>query len=234
MHATEHSRPVLRVARAAVGALLEFLTRKQAIVALGFVVLYKLPNAFAGDITSAFVIDIGFSRNQYAAIVKGLGVAAVLLGGFVGGFIARASPLALSLWIGGVLQAVAVLAYSWLAILGPKPAALAFAISAEHFASAIGTIIFVAYQAALCRNPLHTATQFALLTALSAVARTFLSADAGYVAKDTGWPLFFAISASLAIPGLLLLGWLQRGGHFAALETDLATERGNAERPAAA
>jgi MFS transporter, PAT family, beta-lactamase induction signal transducer AmpG len=233
-HAAEHSRPIVRVAHAALGALVEFLARKQAILALVFVVLYKLPNAFAGDITAAFVIDIGFSRNQYAAIVKGLGVAATLLGGFAGGFIARAYPLALSLWIGGVVQAVAILAFSWQAVVGPNPTALALAISAENFTAAIGTMIFVAYLSALCRNPLHTATQFAVLTALSAVARTFLSSYAGYVAAATGWPKFFAVSVLLAIPGLMLLAWLQRGGHFATLETDLANERNNAGRSTAA
>jgi len=221
-HAAERARPLARVAHAALGALVEFLAREQAFVALSFVVLYKLTDAFAGAMTAAFVIDIGFSRNEYAAIVKGLGLAATLLGGFAGGFIARAYPLAASLWIGGVLQAVANLTFSWQAMIGPKPAALAVAISTENFTSAIGTVIFVAYLSALCRNPLHTATQYALLTALSAVGRTYLSSAAGYVAAATGWPWFFAVAALVAIPGLLLLAFLQHGSHFAALETDPA------------
>jgi len=70
------------------------------------------------------------------------------------------------------------------------------------------------------------------LTALSAVGRTYLSSAAGFVAAATGWPLFFAIAALVAIPGLLLLTWLQRGGHFATLETNLAPSR--RRRPAAA
>ena len=78
-------------------------------------------------------------------------------------------------------------------MVGVNQWALAFAITAENFTSAIGTVIFVAYLSALCRNPLHTATQYALLTALAAVGRTYLSSGAGYVAKATGWPLFFAI-----------------------------------------
>jgi PAT family beta-lactamase induction signal transducer AmpG len=72
---------------------------------------------------------------------------------------------------------------------------------------------------ALCRNPLHTATHDALLTALAAVGRTYLSSGAGFVAKATGWPLFFAICVVVAVPSLILLAWLQRRGHFAALET---------------
>jgi PAT family beta-lactamase induction signal transducer AmpG len=203
-----------RVAHAAVGAFSEFLVRKDALAALAFVVLFKFTDAFSGTMTAPFVIDLGFSRNDYAAIVKGVGLAATLIGGFAGGFVARRYSLAASLWIGGVLQAVANLSFSWLALTGVSQWALAFAITAENFTSAIGTVIFVAYLSALCRNPLHTATQYALLTALSAVGRTYLSSVAGYVAKATGWPLFFAVCVLVAVPSLILLSWLQRRGHF--------------------
>ena len=67
--------------------------------------------------------------------------------------------------------------------------ALTAAIIAENFTGAIGTVIFVAYLSALCQSPLHTATQYALLTALAAVGRTYLSSGAGFVAEATGWAL---------------------------------------------
>jgi MFS transporter, PAT family, beta-lactamase induction signal transducer AmpG len=206
-----------RVLHAAIGAFSEFLSRKDAWAALLFVVLFKFTDAFSGTMTAPFVIDLGFSRNDYAAIVKGVGLAATLIGGFAGGFVARRYSLAASLWIGGVLQAVANLSFSWLALAGVNQWALAFAITAENFTSAIGTVMFVAYLSALCRNPLHTATQYALLTALAAVGRTYLSSGAGFVATATGWPLFFAICVLVAIPSLILLSWLQRRGHFDAL-----------------
>ncbi|ABE64418.1 major facilitator superfamily MFS_1 [Nitrobacter hamburgensis X14] len=208
-----------RVMNAAIGAFSEFLARKDALAVLAFIVLFKFTDAFSGTMTAPFVIDLGFTRNDYAAIVKGVGLAATLIGGFAGGFVARRYPLAASLWIGGILQAVANLSFSWLALAGVNQWALAFAITAENFTSAIGTVIFVAYLSALCRNPLHTATQYALLTALAAVGRTYLSASAGFVAEATGWPLFFVICMLVALPSLILLAWLQRRGHFAALQT---------------
>ncbi|AVT74692.1 MFS transporter [Rhodopseudomonas palustris] len=215
--ATSGESAFRRVTQAAIGAFSEFLGRKDAFAALAFVVLFKFTDAFSGTMTAPFVIDLGFTRNDYAAIVKGVGLAATLIGGFAGGFVARRYSLAASLWIGGLLQAVANLSFSWLAVVGVDQWALALAISAENFTSAIGTVIFVAYLSALCKNPLHTATQYALLTALAAVGRTYLSSGAGYVAKATGWPAFFAICVVVAIPSLLLLAWLQRRGHFAAL-----------------
>lgn len=206
-----------RVLEAARGAFSEFLMRKDAFAVLLFVVLFKFTDAFSGTMTAPFVIDLGFTRNDYAAIVKGVGLAATLIGGFAGGFVARAYSLPVSLWIGGVLQALANLSFSWLAIVGVNQYALAVAITAENFTSAIGTVIFVAYLSALCKSPLHTATQYALLTALAAVGRTYLSSGAGFVATATGWPLFFVICVLVAIPSLILLAWLQRRGHFETL-----------------
>jgi MFS transporter, PAT family, beta-lactamase induction signal transducer AmpG len=215
--ATAAESALTRVMHAAIGAFSEFLNRKDSLAALAFVVLFKFTDAFSGSMTAPFVIDLGFSRNDYAAIVKGVGLAATLIGGFAGGFVARRYSLAASLWIGGVLQALANLSFSWLAIVGVDQWALALAITAENFTSAIGTVIFVAYLSALCQNPLHTATQYALLTALAAVGRTYLSSGAGYIAKATGWPLFFAICVLVAVPSLILLAYLQRRKHFEAL-----------------
>ena len=212
--ATRGEAALSRVMHAAVGAFSEFLVRRYAWTALTFVVMFKLTDAFSGTMTAPFVIDLGFTRNDYAAIVKGVGLAATLIGGFAGGYVARRYSLAASLWIGGVLQALSNLAFCWLSFVGVNQWALAVAITAENFTGAIGTVIFVAYLSALCQNPLHTATQYALLTALAAVGRTYLSSGSGYVAQATGWPMFFVISVVVAVPSLILLAWLQRRGHF--------------------
>ncbi len=207
-----------RVLHAADGARKDFFSGDMAFVVLAFVVLFKFTDAFAGAMTAPFVIDIGFSRNEYAAIIKGVGLVATLAGGFAGGFVARRYPLATSLWIGGTVQAVANLVFSWQAVVGVDLAMLTVSITVENFTSAIGTVIFVAYLSALCRNPLHTATQYALLTALAAVGRTYLSSTAGFVAAATGWVWFFVICVLVATPSLVLLWWLQRSRHFERLE----------------
>ena len=217
--------PVRRVAAAAYGAFAEVLTREMAVVVLIFVVLYKFCDAFAGAMTAPFVIDLGFTRTDYANIVKGLGLAATLIGGFAGGFVARAYPLATSLWIGAFLQMASNLVFSWQAYMGLSHWALAVSVTLENFTSAIGTVIFIAYLSALCQSPLHTATQFALLTALAAVGRTYLSAGSGFLAKETGWIWFFIISALVAVPSIILLWWLQLRGHFRTLGPAKVTAR---------
>ena len=203
-----------RALRAAIDSFKDFLSRDLAVSALVFVVLFKLADALAFALLTPFVLDLGFSLTQVATIRNGIGFAAALIGGFVGGFIARAWPLSTSLWVGGILQAVMVLAFSWQAVIGQNLSLLAVTTTIESFSDAVGTVIFVAYLSALCRNPLYTATQFALLTALAALGRNVFSLGTGYIEHATGWPWYFVICVLAGLPGLALLAWLQRYGHF--------------------
>jgi PAT family beta-lactamase induction signal transducer AmpG len=213
--ASAEVNPLVRVARAAVGAFSEFLSRDMALAVLAFVILFKLCDAFVGAMTGPFVIrGMGYSREEYAAIVKGLGLASTLAGGFAGGFVARALNLRTSLWLAAFLQAASNLVFALQAQMPPSYAMLSSVIVVENFTGAIGTVIFVAYLSSLCNSPLHTATQYALLSALSAVGRTYISAPAGYLAEQTGWFWFFVLSCLTAIPSVVLLVWLQARGHF--------------------
>jgi PAT family beta-lactamase induction signal transducer AmpG len=212
------TNPLRRVATTAYGAFGEFLARDAAVAILLFVVLYKFCDAFAGALTAPFVISIGFDKATYATVVKGVGLAAALIGGFAGGMIARALPLATSLWVGAFLQMASNLVFCWLAWVGPNVPALTLTVVIENFTGAIGTVIFVAYLSALCGDRAHTATQYALLTALAAVGRTVLASGGGYVVEFSGWIVFFAITAASAIPSMALLWWLQARRHFAGLE----------------
>jgi len=213
-----HENPGRRVIEVAIASLRDFLSRDAAIAILLFVALFKLSDALATAMNTTFALKIGFSRLQLAAILKGVGFAAALAGGFAGGFVARSFSLSRSLWIGGILQTVAILAFSWQAVVGADAAWLTFAITVEQFTAGLGTVTFVAYLSALCGNPLHTATQYALLTALAAVPRNVFAAGSGYIVDATGWFSYFLICAASAIPSFILLAWLQRRGHFEALE----------------
>jgi MFS transporter, PAT family, beta-lactamase induction signal transducer AmpG len=219
--AAHKSDSLARVLRTARDAFADFLSRDAALAALAFVVLYKLCDALAGAMTAPFVLTgLGYDKATYAAIVKGLGLAALLIGGFAGGVVARALPLVTALWLGAILQMVSNLAFVWLWYQPPSAWALAVAMVLENFTGAIGTVIFVAYLSALCRNPLHTATQYALLTALASAGRTVFASGTGFVVDAIGWPAFFVATTLAALPALALLAWLQRRGHFAPLEVE--------------
>jgi MFS transporter, PAT family, beta-lactamase induction signal transducer AmpG len=203
-----------RTFRAAVESFRDFLSRDLAFAALIFVILFKLADALAFSLSTNFILGLGFSLPQIAAIRNGIGFAATLLGGFAGGFIARALPLSRSLWIGGLLQTLMILCFSWQAHVGMNTALLTLTTTIEFFTDAVGTVIFVAYLSVLCKNPLYTATQFALLNALAALGRTFFSLGSGFVEHNTGWVWFFILCALAGLPGLCMLAWLQKRRHF--------------------
>jgi MFS transporter, PAT family, beta-lactamase induction signal transducer AmpG len=218
----EHALPsrrnsVKRALQSALDSFRDFLSRDLAVAALAFVALFKLADALAFALLTPFVLDIGFSLPQLAAIRNGVGFIVAVLGGFAGGLVARALPLAASLWVGGILQTAMILAFSLQAVAGNSAPMLTFTTTIEFFTDAVGTVIFVAYLSALCNNPLYTATQYALLTALAALGRNVFALGTGYIAHAVGWAWFFVVCALCGLPALVLLAWLQRKGHFAGL-----------------
>jgi PAT family beta-lactamase induction signal transducer AmpG len=204
----------------AVDSFRDFLSRHLAFGVLAFVVLFKLADALALALLTPFSLSLGFSLTEVATIRNGVGFIASLLGGFVGSFVARALPLSVSLWVGAVLQTVMILAFCWQAVAGKDLAILSVTTTIEFFFDAIGTVIFVAYLSALCKNPLYTATQFALLTALAALGRNAFSLGSGYVVHAIDWFWYFIICMISGLPALAVLAWLQRRGHFDKLELD--------------
>jgi PAT family beta-lactamase induction signal transducer AmpG len=212
---------VKRVFRTAWGAFADFLSRPAAIWVLVFVVLYKLCDALVGAMLETFLLGhLKYDQGTFAAIGKGVGFAATLIGGLAGGAAARALPLVTLLWVGAIVQMLSNLGFLWLYYQPLGTPALTTAMVIENFTGGIGTVVFVAYVSALCRNPLHTATQFALLTALASFGRTVLASGTGHVVNAIGWPLFFIATAATALPALALMAWLQRRGHFAPLDVE--------------
>jgi MFS transporter, PAT family, beta-lactamase induction signal transducer AmpG len=209
-----HRNALTRAFRSALDSFRDFLSRDMAFVVLAFVVLFKLADALSFALLTTFVLDLGFTLTELATIRNGVGFVAALIGGFAGGFIARALPLSVSLWIGGISQTVMILAFSWQAVVGKSLPLLTVTTTIEFFTDAFGTVIFVAYLSALCRNPLYTATQFALLTALAALGRNVFSLGTGYLQHAVGWPAYFVICALIGLPALGVLAWLQKRHHF--------------------
>jgi MFS transporter, PAT family, beta-lactamase induction signal transducer AmpG len=212
-----HAAPaswIARTVRSAVDSFRDFLSRDLAVAVLAFVTLFKLADALAFSLSTTFILQLGFSLGEIATIRNGIGFVATLLGGFVGGFIARALPLSTSLWIGGLLQTAMILTFCWQAVVGQNAAVLVLNTTVELFTDAVGTVIFVAYLSVLCKNPLYTATQFALLNALASLGRNVFSLGSGYLEHATGWVWYFVACALAGLPALMMLAWLQHRGHF--------------------
>ncbi|MGC4098445.1 MAG: MFS transporter [Nitrospira sp.] len=186
----------------AVGApLAEFFSRPTALGFLAVIVLYKLGDAFASTLQTAFLIGgLGFSATEVGA-VKGLGVFATLLGAFIGGLLMTRSGLVRSLLIFGVLQAVSNLGFVILAVVGKNASVLTAAVVIENVTGGMGTAAFVALVMSLC-DLRYTATQFALLSSLEALGRVFAGRPSADVVTLIGWTQFFILTVVVALPGL--------------------------------
>ena len=172
------------------------------------IVLYKLGDAFAGALSTTFLIrGAGFSPTEVGTVNKVLGLAATIVGALAGGTLMARLGLFRSLMLFGVLQGVSNLGF-WLIAVGPHSVWLmALGVGLENLCGGMGTAAFVALLMGLC-NQQFSATQFALLSALSAVGRTYLAGPLTPPLVDSlGWPVFFILTVAIAVPGLLLLWW---------------------------
>ncbi len=74
----------------------------------------------------------------------------------------------------------------------------------EDVSTSMATSAFVGFMAALS-NKKYTATQYAILSSIATLGRTFFSGFTGDLVKHLGWANFFYACALIAIPGLLML-----------------------------
>ena len=183
----------------AVGApLAEFFSRPTALGFLAVIVLYKLGDAFASALQTAFLIGgLGFSSTEVGA-AKGLGIVATLIGAFIGGLLMTRSGLVRSLLIFGVLQAVSNLGFVVLAVVGKSAGALTAAVVIENVTGGMGTAAFVALVMSLC-DARYTATQFALLSSLEALGRVFVGRPSADLVEIVGWTQFFVLTVVAAL-----------------------------------
>lgn len=187
----------------------EFLSRQGALALLALVVLYKLGDAFAGNLTTTFLLrGPGFSLTEVGAINKGFGLAATILGALAGGALMAKMRLYRALLVFGLLQALTNLGFMVLASAGKSYPLMVAVVGMENLCGGMGTAAYVALLMALCDRR-FSATQYALLSALSAVGRVYVGPAAGYMVAAAGWTQFFLFTFLIALPGLALLVWLR-------------------------
>lgn len=191
--------------QALVAPLRDFFARNNAWLILLLIVMYKLGDAFAGSLSTTFLIrGVGFDAGEVGLINKTLGLAATIVGALFGGVLMQRLSLFRALMLFGILQAVSNIGYWLLAVTDKNIFSMGSAIFLENLCGGMGTAAFVALLMTLC-NKSFSATQFALLSALSAVGRVYVGPIAGWFVEAHGWPLFYLFSIVAALPGLLLL-----------------------------
>jgi PAT family beta-lactamase induction signal transducer AmpG len=194
------------------GALIEpfaeFIRRYrwQAAIILGLIAVYRISDVVMGIMANPFYVDMGYTKDEVAAVTKVFGVIMTLLGAFIGGVLSMRLGVMRILMLGAVLSAITNLLFAWLATRGHDLTALVWVISADNLASGIASAAFIAYLSSLT-NVNYSATQYALFSSMMLLAPKWLAGFSGVYVDAHGYEAFFNSTALLGAPVLLLV-WL--------------------------
>lgn len=182
-----------------------FLKQKYALWILLFIIFYKFGDAFTQSLGTAFFLrELHLSLSQVGVLYKTVGFLSTILGAYIGGFLLPTLGLYRALFIFGVLQAFANLAFVALAVYGAVPWLVVFSVTLDLGASGMATVALVAYLMALC-DIRYTAAQFALFTALMTIGRIGAGPLASGVVVYWGWAAMFTVGFLISLPILVLL-----------------------------
>jgi PAT family beta-lactamase induction signal transducer AmpG len=177
---------------------------------LSLVVLYKLGDAFALSLYSAFMIrGVGFSLDELSLAGKANMTVSTIIGVMLGGWIYMRWGMFRSLLTFGIGQSLTNLMYSVLALSGKKVWLMALATTLDTGVGGMGQAAFVGFLTSLCSSS-FSATQYAILSAMASIPRVTTGAVAGALVSVIGWPKFFVVTCLTAVPGLILLVILRR------------------------
>jgi PAT family beta-lactamase induction signal transducer AmpG len=218
-------RPPQTLADAVWHPLRDLLSQKGAWGFLLLVLLYKVGDAFALSLYSAFMIKgVGFSLDELSIAGKVNMTVSTMIGVTLGGWIYMRWGMFRSLLVFGIGQALTNLLYMWLALAGKKLWLLVLATTLDTMVGGMGQAAFVAFLVSLCSSS-FSATQYALLSALAVIPRATTGAIAGSVVSAIGWANFFIVTFLTAIPGLILLVILRGPLHELAARDVADTKR---------
>lgn len=204
---------------AVLGPFRAFLQRRRWAAVLLFILLFKLGDALAGTMTNPFLDALGFDKLTIANVGKTYGLVASIVGVGLGGLLVKRLGVVSALWVTGALQLVSNLVFIAQAKLGDNTAFLAVTIGFENLTGGLGTAAFVAYLSGLCDRR-YSATQYALLTAVSSTLQTVLSTGTGFLVASVGWGAFYGITALAGAPGLVVLWFVSHDPAKPSAETD--------------
>ena len=194
------------------GALIEpfadFLSRygKQALLILALIAIYRISDVVMGIMANPFYVDMGFTKDEVAAVTKVYGVIMTLVGAFVGGVLSMRFGVMRVLMLGAVLSAATNLLFAALSTRGHDVTALIMVVSADNMASGIASAAFIAYLSSLT-NINYSATQYALFSSMMLLAPKFLAGYSGAYVDTFGYENFFIATSLLGLPVLILV-WL--------------------------
>lgn len=201
------------------GALMDLLKRPGILPVLVFILIFKLADASMGFMVKPFWVDSGFTATEIGLVSVNIGLGLSIAGGVVGGWYTDRKGIYRALWVLGLLQAVSNLGYALAAAVIP-PAAVGSTLAFEHrallygasaiesFTGGLGTAAFLAFLMAIVDKQ-RAATEYALLSSVFALSRSFAGWASGFGAEAMGYSGYFFLTFFLAFPAYFLLPWVK-------------------------
>jgi PAT family beta-lactamase induction signal transducer AmpG len=202
------ARFVAWVRGAVIGPFADFVLRYrwQAALLLALIAVYRISDVVMGIMANPFYVDLGYTKDEVAAVSKVYGVVMALAGAFVGGALALRFGVLRVLMLGAVLSAASNLLFAALALRGHDLAWLIVVISADNLSAGIASAAFIAYLSSLT-SLAYSATQYALFSSIMLLLPKFVAGFSGAFVDAYGYVAFFCSTALLGVPVLLLV-WL--------------------------
>lgn len=175
-----------------------------ALVVLALIATYRISDVVMGVMANPFYQDLGFTKQEVAAVSKVFGVVMTLVGAFIGGVVAVRIGVMKTLFAGAVLSSATNILFSVLAGIGHSVPFLVFTVSADNLAGGLASAAFVAYLSGLT-NTAYSATQYALFSSVMLFLPKFLAGFSGLAVEAVGYSGFFLATAALGIPVLFLV-----------------------------
>src|SRR6478672_2683359 len=185
--------------------------RWQAVLILALIAIYRISDVVMGIMANPFYVDMGYTKDEVAAVTKIYGVIMTLAGAFVGGALAMRFGVMRVLMLGAALSAGSNLLFAWLGTRGHDVTALIFVISADNLSSGIASAAFIAYLSSLT-NVNYSATQYAIFSSMMLLLPKWLAGFSGRYVDAFGYTNFFTATALLGLPVLILVVFASRLG----------------------
>ena len=183
--------------------------RWQAVLILGLIATYRISDVVMGIMANPFYVDMGYSKDEVAAVTKVYGVAMTLVGAFVGGVLSLRMGVMRVLMLGAILSASSNLLFAWLSTRGHDVTSLVWVVSADNLAGGIASSAFIAYLSSLT-NVQYSATQYALFSSMMLLLPKFVAGFSGKYVDAFGYADFFTSTALLGVPVLILVALASR------------------------
>ena len=185
------------ICREFIRTFVTFFRKRHVAVAMLFMLLYRLPEAFLVKMMNPFLLDtveaggLGLSTEAVGIVYGTIGVAALTVGGILGGIAASRWGLKRSLWPMALSLTLPCLSFVFLAAFQPQNIALISAcVALDQFGYGFGFTAYMLYLIYFSEGEFKTAP-YSLCTAFMALSMMLPGLVAGYLQEALGYTTFF-------------------------------------------